>query len=119
LKNPLELKTALFFGLVLALVMLLGKALQNWFGEAGVVALAAASGVADIDAITLSLARMSQDDLALHIAVTGIVIAAAANSLVKGGMATLVGGRSLALRVGLPLLASAVGGLVSIWLWVW
>jgi uncharacterized membrane protein (DUF4010 family) len=118
LKNPLELKTALSFGLLLALVMLLGKALQNWFGEAGVLALAAASGVADVDAITLSLARMSQDDLALQIAVTGIVTAAAINSLVKGGMATFIGGRDIGLRVGLPLLGSAIGGLVSVWFWV-
>lgn len=119
LKNPLELKTALGFGLLLALVMLLGKALQNWFGETGVLALAAASGVADVDAITLSLARMSQDDLVLNTAVTGIMIAAAVNSLIKGSMATFIGGRSIGLRVGLPLIASAIGGLVSVWLWVW
>lgn len=119
LKNPLELKTALSFGLLLALVMLLGKALRNWFGEAGVLALAAASGVANVDAITLSLARMSQDDLVLPVAVTGIVIAAAVNSLVKGGMAASIGGRKFGLRVGLPLLGSAIGGLVSAWSWVW
>lgn len=119
LKNPLELTTALSFGLLLALVMLLGKVLQNWFGDAGVLALAAASGVADVDSITLSLARMSEDDLGLPIAVTGIVIAAIVNSLVKGGMAMSVGGREIGQRVGLPLLGAAAGGLVSVWLWVW
>jgi len=119
LKNPFELKTALSFGLLLALVMLLSKALQHWFGETGVMALAAASGVADVDAITLSLARMSLGDLELHIAVTGIVIAASVNGLVKGAIATLVGGRKMGLRVGLPLLGGAIGGLVSVWFWVW
>jgi uncharacterized membrane protein (DUF4010 family) len=119
LNNPLELKTALSFGLLLALVMLLGNALQNWFGEAGVLVLAAASGVADVDAITLSLARMSQDALVMPVAVTGIVVAAAVNSLVKGGMAMFVGGHKIGLRVGLPLLGGAIGGLVSAWLWVW
>lgn len=119
LENPLELKTALSFGLLLALVMLLGRALQDWFGKAGVLAFAAASGVADVDAITLSLARMSRGDLVLQVAVTGIVIAAAINSLVKGGMATIIGGRDIGVRVGLPLLGSAIGGLVSVWLWVW
>nr|WP_305909504.1 DUF4010 domain-containing protein [Methylomarinum sp. Ch1-1]MDP4522421.1 DUF4010 domain-containing protein [Methylomarinum sp. Ch1-1] len=118
IKNPLELKTALSFGLLLMLVMLLGKALQSWFGEAGVLALAAASGVADVDAITLSLARMSQHDLTLRIAVSGIVIAAAINNLIKGGMATFIGGRPMGLRVGLPLLGSAISGLASVWLWV-
>jgi len=119
LKNPLELKAALSFGLLLVLVMLLGKALKHWFGEAGLLALAAASGVADVDAITLSLARMGQEDLVLNVAVTGILVAAAVNSLVKGGMATFIGGRNIGLRVGVLLVASAIGGLASAWLWVW
>jgi uncharacterized membrane protein (DUF4010 family) len=110
LSNPLEIRTALSFGALLALVML---------GEAGVLMLAAASGVADVDAITLSLARMSQDDLALRVATLGIVIAAAVNSLVKGGMATAIGGRDIGLRVGVPLLACAAAGLLVAWLLVW
>lgn len=119
LKNPLELVPAVTFGLLLALVLLLGKALQGAFGEAGVLSLAAASGVADVDAITLSLARMSQDDLAVHVAVTGVVIAASVNSVVKAGMAAVVGGRAVGRRVGLPLIFSAVGGVLSTWWWVW
>ncbi len=119
LKNPLELKSALIFGLFLALVMLLGNALQQWFGESGVLALSAASGVADVDAITLSLASMSLDTMTPQLAVTGIVIAAAVNNLVKGGIATFIGGSQVGYRVGLPLTMSAIGGLLSIWLWVW
>jgi uncharacterized membrane protein (DUF4010 family) len=119
LKNPLELKTALSFGFLLAVVMFLGKALKNWFGEGGVLALAAASGVGDVDAITLSLASMGHDDLALPVAATGIVIASAVNGLVKGGMATFVGGRKIGLRVGIPLLGSALGGLIAVWLCAW
>ena len=119
LKNPLELKTALGFGLFLALIMLLGKILRDWFGQSGVLALAAASGIADVDAITLSLSRMSQDQVLSQVAVGGIVIAAAMNNLVKGGIALFVGDRSAGLRVGLPLLASALSGLLTVWLWVW
>lgn len=117
--NPLELKTALGFGILLALVMLLGKALQNWFGDTGVLALAAASGITDVDAITLSLARMTQDDLALRVAAVGCIIAASINNLTKGSMAAIIGGRGIGVRVGLPLLASAAGGMLSAWLWIW
>lgn len=99
--------------------MFLGKALQAWLGEAGVLMLATASGVADVDAITLSLARMSQDDLAVRTAITGIVIAAAVNGLVKGVMATVIGGREVGVRVGVPLLLSAVVGLSAVWLLNW
>jgi len=72
-----------------------------------------------VDAITLSLARMSQDDLTVRVAATGIVIAAAVNGLVKGGMATVIGGRKVGVRVGVPLLLSAVTGLSTIWLLNW
>lgn len=110
-RNPLELTSALAFGALLALVMLLGKALTEWFGDAGVYALAAASGVADVDAITLSLARMGSENLAATTAALGIVIAASVNSLVKAGMAGVIGGRGLGLRVGLPLGIAVAAGL--------
>jgi len=118
LSNPLELKTAIMFGLLLALVMLLGKALQSEFGESGLIALATASGVADVDAITLSLARMSAEDLAPRTAALGVIVAAASNSLAKGLMATLIGGVRVGLMVGIPLLVAAVSGVLFTWYWL-
>jgi len=119
LQNPLELIPALSFGALLAVVMLLSKALNTWLGEGSVLMLAAVSGVSDVDAITLSLSRMSGSDLTLHVTVAGIVIAAAVNSVVKAGLAAVIGGRQLAVRAGLPLLASAAGGLLAVWLFVY
>lgn len=101
--NPLELRSAFAFGALLAAVMLLGAALTEWFGDAGVLALAAASGVADVDAITLSLADMSRGDLALRMATLGIVIAAVVNSLVKVGITVVIGGSGPGLRVAVAL----------------
>lgn len=117
LRNPLELTSALTFGALLAGVMLMGKAFTEWFGEAGIWALAAASGVADVDAITLSLTRMSQQGLDVPVAAMGIVIAAAVNSMVKGVMALVVGHRSMGWRVCLPLTVAAAAG-VSIAIWM-
>ena len=119
LRNPLELRSALSFGALLALVMLLAEGLEQWLGEAGVLALAAASGIADVDAITLSLSRMGEEALAGRIVATGIVLAAAVNSLVKGTMAGIVGGRALGLRVGLPLAGAAAAGPAAAWLLFW
>ncbi len=115
LQNPVELRTAILFGVLLAVILLLGKALQDWVGNAGVLLLAAASGVADVDAITLSLARMSLNGLGVETAVLGIVIAAAVNSAVKAGIATVIGGWGIGLRVGIPLLAAAGAGLAACW----
>jgi uncharacterized membrane protein (DUF4010 family) len=70
--------------------------------------------MADVDAITLSLANMSKDDLPPHAAATGVIVAASVNSLAKAGMAASIGGRP----IGLPLLASSVVGILSAWLWL-
>jgi len=117
IRNPLELRSAITFGLLLAIVMLLGKALEARFGQAGILALAAASGIADVDAITLSLADMSDEHLGVRTAVFGMVIAAAVNSVAKAAIATAVGGRETGIRVGLPLLASALAGILVAYLW--
>lgn len=113
LRNPMELKSALFFGALLAVIMLLGKALSEWAGDAGLWILAAASGLADVDAITLSLARMSQGETALQVASVGIIIAAGANSVLKGSMALGIGGRALGWRVLLPLATGSAAALAT------
>ncbi|WP_236849024.1 DUF4010 domain-containing protein [Candidatus Thiodictyon syntrophicum] len=119
LTNPLELSAAIGFGAFLALVMVLAKGVEIWLGQVGVLALAAASGIADVDAITLSLAGMARTGLDRQTVVTGIVIAAATNSLVKGGMATTISGGRLGASVALPLAVAAVVGPVAVWITSW
>ena len=114
--NPLELKSALIFGALLALVMLLGKATIHYYGETGLYMLAFLSGIADVDPINLTLAKMSKGDLSADVAVFGILIATATNTLVKAGLTGVVGGKELFIRVFAPLLLSATGGLITLWL---
>lgn len=116
IKNPFQLKFALLFGALLAVIVLIARALQEFMGEAGVYMLAALSGAMDVDAITLTLSRMSLDDLPIAITATGIVIATAVNTLVKAVLAGAIGGAGLRVRVVLPLLAAALAGLGVAWL---
>jgi uncharacterized membrane protein (DUF4010 family) len=115
LDNPLDLKSALRFGAFLAVVMLAGKFLTNTFGDQGMFWLAAISGVADLNAITLSVARMSQGELAVSTATLAIVLAAATNGLVKTAVSTLIGGAAMGLRVGLPLVLASAAGIAVAW----
>ncbi|MDO6440953.1 MULTISPECIES: MgtC/SapB family protein [unclassified Marinobacter] len=115
-QNPLDLKSALVFGVLLTVVLLLGDFLENWLGDIGVYVLAATSGIADVDAITLSLGRMSNTGLSLDTAVMGIVIAATANNLVKSGMAWVIGNRKTGLYVAGPMLLSLSAGLLVAWI---
>lgn len=90
IKNPFELLPALKFGLLLVAVMLAAKWFQLWFGDTGLYAVAALSGISDVDAITLSVARLARDGLSSTIAVHAIVIAACINTLVKGLMVSFI-----------------------------
>ena len=115
-QNPLDLSSALVFGLLLTAILLLGEFLKNAFGDAGIFALAATPGVADVDAITLSLTRMSNNGLAMDTAVLGIVIAAAVNNLVKSGIAWSIGNRQTGLLVAGPMVLSLGAGLLGAWI---
>lgn len=109
-KNPLALQSAVFFGLVLAMIMLLSHALSDWFGDAGTLILSALSGITDVDAISLALARQSSQTLSLSTAALGIVIAASVNTLVKMGMVVVLGDKSLARRIAPAMLLSVLTG---------
>ena len=109
LSNPLEIRTAMGFGLLLAVVMFLGVFLRETVGNAGVLILSAVSGIADVDAIVLSLVGMAES-ISNQLFVLGCVIAAAMNNLLKALMAGLIGGRELAVKASLPLVISAIVG---------
>ncbi len=110
--NPLDLKSALTLGVLLTLILLMASVLQQWLGNAGIYVLASISGITDVDAITLSLTRMSQTGLASTTVIIGIIIASSVNNLMKAGMAIFIGGRAMLMRVALPILLSLLAGLV-------
>ncbi|MCS0305392.1 DUF4010 domain-containing protein [Vibrio diabolicus] len=105
--NPLALQSALFFGLVLAVIMLLAHALSNWFGNAGVLILSALSGITDVDAISLTLGRQSTQTLSVTTAALGILIAASVNTIVKMGMVIAIGDKKLWHRIA-PVMTGCV-----------
>jgi uncharacterized membrane protein (DUF4010 family) len=110
LKNPLDLKTALKFGLLLAIILFLSKFLSDWLGDRGVLILALISGFADVDAITLSLSEMAKDETSTDVASQGIALAAASNTVVKAGIFSFYTGvrQSLGL-IAILLFASILG----------
>ncbi len=112
--NPLELGTALQFGVFLAFVMLAAHAVQSRLGDAGVYLLAGVSGLGDTDAITLSLARLAQTTLTLDVAAGAITLAAMVNTAVKGALAAAIGGRAMALRVGATFSLVILSGLFGL-----
>jgi uncharacterized membrane protein (DUF4010 family) len=113
-RNPFELKSALAFGLLYAVILFIAKAATEYVGPSGLYASAVVSGLADVDAITLSLTELHRGGTSDAVATTGIVLAVATNTLVKGIIAVLVGGRALGARVLLAMLGVLAAGGVGL-----
>ena len=112
LHNPFEIGPAIRFALLLTAIVFLVEAGRRYLGDAGVLMIAAISGLTDVDAITLSLSKAAHRDLDAQTAVIGIGLAVISNSLVKAGLIILVGGKELALRcVPIMLAGLTAGGL--------
>ncbi|HEY3447581.1 MAG TPA: MgtC/SapB family protein [Myxococcales bacterium] len=117
--NPFELSSALKFAALFGLILLVSKAATTSFGAGATYLTGLLAGTTDVDAITLSMARLAKGGLASEVAVTTILIAVASNSVVKATMATVVGGWAFGRIVALAYLVS-VGlgalGLGAIWM---
>lgn len=95
---PFELSAVLGFGALLAAVTFLGAWIFRYGAEAGGYMFAAASGLVDVDAITLSMARSTQHGVSHGFAATAILIAFAANAVQRVIFAWSFGSRTFALR---------------------
>ena len=111
LKNPFALLPALKWGAVMVGVLLLAAVAREYLGERGVVAVAAASGIADVDAITLAVTRSVQlGELRVELAALAVTVAVMSNTLVKAGIAVVAGGRGFGVPVARVLVAAAILG---------
>jgi len=113
--NPFRLRTAVVFGVFFGVVLLVSREGAGAFGDTGVYATAFFSGLADVDAITLSLGSLSAEgEISETVATVGVVIGAAMNTLVKFGIAAFFGGRELGRKVGFVLITTAGTGLIVV-----
>ena len=116
--NPAELRSALVFGGLYALVILGVAAAKDWLGDAGLYGVAILSGLHDLDAITLSTAQLV-DEEKMH-ADTGwrlIVTASMANLVVKASIAGFLGNRRLLSWIACLFGAAIVGGVGLLLFW--
>lgn len=112
ISNPLAVGTAVKLAALLAAVMLAAELVRQMFGGVGILVVAALSGVADVDALTISIARMAGADVDFNTAARAIMIAIAVNTVSKTVMAGWVGNRRVGLLVGGISAVALAGGLV-------
>ncbi|GAB4571806.1 MAG: MgtC/SapB family protein [Rhodothalassiaceae bacterium] len=114
LENPFEMKVALFFGIGLGLVMLAARVIESRFGAGGLFGVAVATGLFDVDAMTVSAGQMAHDGLAQKTAAAAIAIAALANSLSKAVIGITVGGSAIARHLAAAFGAMIAAGVVAL-----
>jgi uncharacterized membrane protein (DUF4010 family) len=108
--NAFSLTTALTFAAILAVVLLVAAAAQDWFGEAGVLIAAAAAGFADTHSAAVSVASLVSDGrIKPPQTIIPVLAAFTTNTVTKMVFAVTAGGRLFALYVipGLLLMLAA------------
>lgn len=115
LVNPFDLKEVLIWGAAIAVISLLSKAAASWFGGQGVLAGAAAIGIIDVDAITLSMTELARGDLGIHWAAAALLVAVFVNTVTKAVYAWIGGGQPIGMRYLLIAVLALVAGLLGYW----
>jgi uncharacterized membrane protein (DUF4010 family) len=111
LTNPFELKTVLKFGLLLTAITAATKLLTRIGTGQGVYVLALFSGIADVDAMTLSMSRQAADPGSVTLAANAILIVVAVNTVAKAMIGWMTGGAEFGKRMmAAAVVAIAAGG---------
>ncbi|RJF86694.1 MgtC/SapB family protein [Oleomonas cavernae] len=112
LGNPFEFWSAVRFAGLLAAIMLASRWVEDRYGATGLDVLGIISGLADVDAITLSIASGAQGrGISEGEAAQVILLAAVTNNLVKAGLGTFAGGRAIATRLIPAAIAMTIAAL--------
>jgi uncharacterized membrane protein (DUF4010 family) len=112
LKSPLSLVPAIKFAIFFALVLYVSKAAQFYYGSSGVYVIALLAGLADLNAITISMASLSLTGvLPVDTAVIAITLAVISNNIVKIWIGYLFGTREFSRRIDMAYVITLLVGL--------
>lgn len=118
MKSPFDLGLVLKFAALLGVVMAAARTLSALYGAGGLLPVAAFAGLADVDAVTITVARMTtQSGLALGLAAQAVLLAAAVDSVSKAVIAVVVGGPRFGALFAAATLAAAAGAAAA-YLWL-
>ena len=111
---PFGLGTALGFSVFLAFMAVLVPAAKQWLGSSGIYMLSTVSGLADVDAILISLARLHKnEDLSILTTNIALGLATLANMSTKIVIAWTTGGAQVAKPVAISYFLALAGGAVA------
>lgn len=113
LGNPFSLRAATAFAFLYAVVLLVVGAARASYGSAGTLLAAALSSLIDVDAVTIALARGGPGPGGWRDPAAAVAVAVVVNTLVKLGMAVVLGSGPFRRHVAAALGVMAGAGLVA------
>lgn len=116
LKNPFKLKSALLFGLIFAIMIFISKAAQLYLGQNGIYAASAFGGLANIDAIIVSLTQLTYSKLNGNVVSIAVIIVIISNSIFKAFITIIWGTKELSKQVVKGLGYISLVGVIYIFL---
>ena len=116
LRNPLQFSAALEMAALFQVVLYGVHFAGSWLGEGGVLAGGFVLGLTDVDALTLAMTRSVSTGTSIDLACRAILMGVIANSLMKAGIAVVIGERQFAWQVAASLAAMAGAGALSLML---
>jgi len=118
--NPFELAPAIKFVGIILLVLMASKGARLEFGNSGLLLSSFIAGLADVDAIAVSVGQMvlSEDTGFLRIATISVVLAGIANTITKGCIAIFTGVPAMRRAIGPAMLLMISSGLLALWIFV-
>jgi uncharacterized membrane protein (DUF4010 family) len=114
LKDPFRLVPALTFGAFFALILLISKLASTYFGDEGIYAASLIAGLADVDAITLSMATLAGSSIATEVAVASITLATIMNTIVKLSIAYILGTKDFGMRITTTFAPMIIVGILAV-----
>ncbi|MDZ7344986.1 MAG: MgtC/SapB family protein, partial [candidate division KSB1 bacterium] len=91
--NPFAIIPALKFAVLFVVILFVAKAALDFIGTRALYVTALIAGLTDVDAITLTTARLARQALDHSIAKKVIILAAMSNTIMKGSIALLFGAK--------------------------
>ncbi|HSE68815.1 MAG TPA: DUF4010 domain-containing protein, partial [Gemmatimonadales bacterium] len=115
-RNPLRLASAIVMAIGFQVVLMLVAFTRQHFGDQGVLPTAALLGFTDMDALTLAMNRLGQTTETLQLAAKALAIGIISNTVLKFGIATVIGRGRYRLVAALGLVSLAAGSMLGLWL---
>jgi uncharacterized membrane protein (DUF4010 family) len=115
--NPAQFKSALFFGLLYGVILLAVAFAEKELGDGGLYTVSIIGGLANKDAITLSLSQLIKGGLDSTFGWRLILVATLSNFGFKVVLSAILGTKELVKWTAMAFGLSIIAGLLLIWLW--